>query len=82
MESYKLEEAKENLKALIERVSLDQKLCRITSDSGNAVLLSEETYDNLLITLELLSTPGLIDGLKELDSDDEFSSISILENGH
>ena len=65
MESYKLEEA--NLAKLIEMVSLDQKLCRITSDNGNAVLLSEETYDNLLITLELLSTPGLIDGLNELE---------------
>jgi antitoxin YefM len=67
MDSYNLEEAKTNLTRILEKVSADQKLCRITSDHGNAVLLSEETYDNLLITLELLSTPGLIDGLKELE---------------
>lgn len=68
MENYKVEDV--NLAKLIEQVSSDQKLCRITSDSGNAILLSEETYDNLLITLELLSTPGLIDGLKELEPND------------
>lgn len=71
MDTFTLEEAKENLKKLIEKISVDQKLCRITSDHGNAVLLSEETYDNLLITLELLSTPGLIDGLNELELKNE-----------
>lgn len=70
MDTYHLNEAQANLTKLIESVSLDQKLCRITSDHGNAVLLSEETYDNLLITLELLSTPGLIDSLKELETND------------
>ena len=32
---------------------------RITSKEGGAVLLSEEDYESLLETLELLSLPGL-----------------------
>lgn len=78
MDTYKLEEAKELLSHLVEKVSVDQKQCRIIADTGNAVLLSEETYDNLLITLELLSTPGLIDGLKKLEPNDD--SISTFTN--
>ena len=32
---------------------------RITSKGGDAVLISEEDYENLLETLELLSVPGM-----------------------
>jgi antitoxin YefM len=42
---------------------------KITSKSGDAVLLSEEDYENLLETLELLSTPGLSKSIQEARAD-------------
>ncbi len=61
METYNFEEAQEQLKDLVTRTTLENRQFRITSTEGNVVLLSQETYDNLIVTLELLSTPGLMD---------------------
>ena len=46
---------------------------RIQHPKGSVVMLSEEEYDNLIETLELLSTPGF---LKRLDK-----SINQMVNG-
>ncbi|BBO88481.1 type II toxin-antitoxin system Phd/YefM family antitoxin [Desulfosarcina ovata] len=40
------------------------QIFRIRHPKGSVVMLSEEEYDNLIETLELLSTPGM---LKSLD---------------
>lgn len=40
------------------------RVYRITSKDGDAVLLSEEDYENLLETLELLSIPGMTKSIK------------------
>ncbi len=61
METLTVQEAQQKLQALIENASSDQQKYCITSATGNAVLLSEETYHNLLITLEMLSTPLFLD---------------------
>ncbi len=61
METYNLEEAQGQIKELVARTTLENRQFRITSAEGNVVLLSQETYDNLIVTLELLSTPGLMD---------------------
>ena len=37
--------------------------CRITSRAGAVVLLSMEDFENLMETLELLSTPGVLKSL-------------------
>ena len=42
---------------------------RITSKSGDAVLLSEEDYESLLETLELLSDPGFAKSVREARAD-------------
>jgi antitoxin YefM len=44
---------------------------KISSKEGNAVLLSEEEYESLLETAELLSIPKLNETLKEGDKDIE-----------
>ena len=42
---------------------------QITSRTGNAVLISKEDYESLLETLELLSTPGVLKGVREARED-------------
>ncbi len=64
MDTLTAEEAVQNLLKLITLAQQDNRQFRITSEEGTAVLLSEETYQNLMVTLELLSTPGLMNGLK------------------
>lgn len=42
---------------------------RITSRAGDAVLLSEEDYESLIETLELLGTPGVLKGVRAARAD-------------
>lgn len=67
METLTAEEAAQNLIKLMASAHQDGHQYRITADEGTVVLLSEETYQNLIVTLELLATPGLMKGLKMLD---------------
>lgn len=65
MDSVTVEEASGSLKELLEKINSNQKPCRITLEGDQAVIvIAEEMYDNLLVTLEFLSTPGLLDRLK------------------
>lgn len=68
METLTLEEALKDFLKIIELARDDNSQFRITAEGGNVVLLSEETYQNLMVTLELLSTPGLMSGIKLLNS--------------
>lgn len=68
MEILTAEEAAQNLLQLMALAHQDGRQYRITSKEGTVVLLSEETYQNLIVTLELLATPGLMNGLKFLDN--------------
>jgi len=42
---------------------------KITSKNGDAVMLSEEDYEGLLETLELLSVPGMRKSIREAKAD-------------
>lgn len=68
METLTAEEAAQNLLKLMTLAHQDGRQFRITAEEGTIVLLSEETYQNLIVTLELLATPGLMNGLKVLDT--------------
>ena len=74
METMTAEEAAQNLLKLVTLAHQDGRQFRITADEGTIVLLSEETYQNLIVTLELLATPGLMKGIKLLDSNSLSSS--------
>lgn len=63
MDTYTQDEARERLNELVRSALEDRRHSRITSDEGSVVLLPEETYHNLAVTLELLSTPGLMDSI-------------------
>ncbi len=68
MEILTAEEAAQNLPQLMALAHQDGRQYRITANEGTVILLSEETYQNLIVTLELLATPGLMSGIKLLDN--------------
>ena len=41
----------------------------ITTEQGNAVILSEADYNNMLETLHLSSIPGMVDSIKAAEAE-------------
>lgn len=68
METIDLDEALLTLPEIIERLSRESAKVRVQSPAGSVVMLSEETYEHLLVTLEFLSAPGLLDAFREGDT--------------
>jgi antitoxin YefM len=56
--------ARKELFKLLKRSVRGHRQFRIRHKEGDIVLLSEEDYDALLETLELLSTPGLLKSIR------------------
>ncbi len=61
--------ARQDLFRLLEKSVKGHVLIKITSKAGGAVLISEEDYESLLETLELLSTPGMVKSIREARAD-------------
>lgn len=68
-------ELRSNLFQVLRKTVKGHLLTKISSKEGNAVLLSEEEYESLLETAELLSVPGLKDSLNEADLEIEKGEI-------
>ncbi len=64
MESLTATEARSSLFTLLKKAARGHRQFRITHNQGNAILVSEEDYESLLETLELLSTPGFADSIR------------------
>jgi len=64
MKTLTATDARNNWFELIKKSIKGHKIFRITSKEGGAVLLSQEDYESLLETLELLSQPGMLKGVK------------------
>lgn len=66
--------ARQNLFPLIKQVNDDQEAVLITSNAGNAVLVSESEWENMLEMQYLLSTPAnrdwLLKSIEEADRGD------------
>lgn len=62
-------EARQNLFQLLRKSLKGHVPIKITSKEGDAILISEQDYANLLETLELLSKPGLRESIKEARAD-------------
>ena len=62
-------EARQNLFQLVKRSVRGHVPIRIASKEGDAVLISEEDYESLLETLELLSLPGMRKSIEEARAD-------------
>ena len=73
MHAVSYSEARENLKAMIDKVVADRAPIAITRQRGEgAVLISESEWESIEETLYLLSSPAnakhLADGIAELDA--------------
>ena len=62
-------EARQNLFRLVRKSVRGHIPVKITSKEGDAVLVSEEDYEGLLETLELLSMPGMRKSIQEARAD-------------
>ncbi|MBI3333622.1 MAG: type II toxin-antitoxin system prevent-host-death family antitoxin [Candidatus Omnitrophica bacterium] len=61
--------ARQNLFRLVKKSVRGHVPVKITSKEGDAVLISEEDYEGLLETLELLSLPGMRKSIHEARGD-------------
>lgn len=58
-------EARKELFTLLKQSIRGHQQFRIAYKGGDVVLLSQEDYESLLETLELLSTPGLLKSIRQ-----------------
>lgn len=62
-------QARQNLFTLVKKSIKGHIPVRISSPAGDVILISQEDYENLLETLELLSMPGTVKSIKEARAD-------------
>jgi antitoxin YefM len=65
MKTFTATDARRELFTLLKRSVRRHEQFRITHKEGDAVLLSQDDFESLLETLELLSTPGLLKGVRQ-----------------
>lgn len=61
--------ARQSLYALVKKSVKGHMPVKITSKSGDVVMISKDDYESLIETLELLSVSGLRKGIAEAKSD-------------
>lgn len=69
MTEFTATEARQNWFQLVRKSAKGHVPVRITSKEGDVVLISEEDYESLLETLELLSVPGMRKSIQEARRD-------------
>lgn len=65
MKTLTAADARNDLFGLLKNSVKEHRIYRISAKEGDAILLSEKDYENLLETLELLSTPGMLKSIKQ-----------------
>ncbi len=69
MQTLSATEARSNFFEMIRKAVRGHRQFRIVSKRGEVVVMSEEDYKSLLETLELLSTPGVLKGVRRAKQD-------------
>ncbi len=67
MKTITASKARSELFNLLKRTIRGHRQVRITSKEGSVILMSENDYENLIETLELLSIPGFKKSIQEAD---------------
>ncbi len=62
-------QARQHLFEILKKSVKGHSPVKISAKTGDAVLVSEEDYEGLLESLELLSTPGFAKSIKEARGD-------------
>ena len=65
MKTLTATDARDDWFSLLRNSVKGHRIYRITAKEGGAILLSEEDYENLLETLELLSTPRMLKSIRQ-----------------
>ncbi len=65
MKTMTATEARGNFFNVIKNAVNGHRQFRVTSKQGGVIVMSEEDYESLLETLELLSTPGVVKGIRK-----------------
>jgi len=71
MKTITASRARTELFSLLKGTVKGHRQVRITSKEGNTILMSEEDYESLVETLQLLSEPGLKDSIRKADREIE-----------
>lgn len=58
-----------NLFQIVKKVIKGRVPTRVSSKDGNVIIISEEDYESLLETAELMSNPGLLKSIKKADKE-------------
>jgi antitoxin YefM len=80
METLTATKARSNLFTLIKKAVSGHRQYRVRSKEGGVILISEEDYESLLETLELLSTPGLLKSVRKAKQQIKKGQTSSLES--
>jgi len=65
MKTLTATEARSDLFNVIKKVVKGHRQFRVTSKQGGVIVVSEDDYESLLETLALLSTPGVLKGIRK-----------------
>ena len=79
MQTITASQARSQLFNLLKITVKGHRQIRITSKEGSAVVMSEEDYDSLLETLELLSIKGFKDSIDTADAEIERGDLFTIE---
>jgi len=79
MKTLTAERAHSEFYGLLHAAAKQHQQYRIASVEGGVVLLSEEDYENMIETLELLSTAGMCESIHAADAEIEAGETYRLE---
>lgn len=71
MKTITASKARSGLFSLLKGTVKGHRQVRITSKEGSVVLMSEEDYESLIETLQLLSDPGFKESIRKADKEIE-----------
>ena len=72
-------DARSNLFQLIQKTIKEHNPARISSKAGTAILISEEDFDSIMETAELMMVPGLVKSLKKADKEEKEGKLYTME---